>query len=85
MSMPKLSGQELVDYVTANPGLDMPTMLTNAGYVPSVTARPTLKDLSSLLRCLLLKASPLATPMHLVLAADSPASRSKPTLVALSH
>ena len=30
--MPKLKGEELLNYVAANPGLDMPTMLANAGY-----------------------------------------------------
>ena len=41
--MAKLSGQELVDYVAANPGLDMPTMLTNAGYVAIRNGKASLK------------------------------------------
>ena len=49
--MTKLSGQELVDYVAANPGLDMPTMLTNAGYVAIRNGKASLKRLSSSLLC----------------------------------
>ena len=41
--MAKLSGQELVDYVAANPGLDMPTMLTNAGYAAIRNGKTSLK------------------------------------------
>ena len=41
--MTKLSGQELVAYVAANPGLDMTTMLTNAGYVAIRNGKASLK------------------------------------------
>ena len=41
--MSKLVGQELVDYVAANPGLDMPTMLTNAGYSSVRNGKASLK------------------------------------------
>ena len=41
--MAKLTGQELIDYVAANPGLDMPTMLTNAGYSAIRNGKASLK------------------------------------------
>ena len=54
--MSKLKGQELLAYVQANPGLDMPTMLTNAGYSTIRNGKASLKKLSSSLNYLPLKA-----------------------------
>lgn len=41
--MSKLKGQELLAYVQANPGLDMPTMLTSAGYSTIRNGKASLK------------------------------------------
>ena len=73
--MTKLSGQELVDYVAANPGLDMPTMLTNAGYVAIRNGKASLKKTEFFTALSAAQGLTIGETTPLVLVIVNPASR----------